>query len=463
MFSYLPNLKTFSPEIIAIDYLISLIKAHPNANKIERIRSIEYKCVEYNKIKETLPCITTHGYFTGLKKDDLLSTSGYLYYDIDGFSTESEMQKTIDNLNHDFDITMICTSCGGRGISMLIKVLDLNEENFIETYNYVSYLLKGKGYDIDTAASGISRKMIISFDLNVIYNKDKYLNINNDLRIKYIKESNNSKKNNENKKEMQYTVNDTLIEKEIIPMDILKKTITLETTYDKEIIGDFIIDTQEYYKILIPKKINDGDKHRVYIRIMYALHFLNPRITCHEVFSFLYHVNIIASPKMEYKKLLILTKNLFAKIQKDGFAKVKTRTKKIHFNQTSDLSVKEKQSMSAKINGRLKTNNTIDIIKEAKEELLKKNEKPTQKNVVAITNLSIATVKRRWIENKVPIEKLDLTAKKEENTTWKLSPDSPRNPFDVFENDFIKDENEKANEDGFFDDFFDDFFDFEGD
>ena len=111
--------------------------------------------------------------------------------------------------------------------------------------------------------------------------------------------------------------------------------------------------------------------------------------------------------------------------------------------------------MAAKINGQLKSNSTTDLIKEAKEELIEKNEKPTQKNVAAVTSLSIATVKRRWNENKVPIEELEITQEKEENSMWKISLDSHYDPFDVFENEHVKNENEEANNDDFFDDFFD--------
>lgn len=455
MFSYFPNLKTFSQETLTIDQLISLIKKHPYASKIERIRSIEYKCEEYKKIKETLPCVTSHGYFKGLKKDDLLCMSGYLYFDIDGFTCEQEMQITINKLNQDFKISMICKSCGGLGISMLIRVLGLNENNFVDTYNYVGYLLKNKGYNIDTAASGLSRKMIISFDLNVIYNKDKYLKIDNNLIDKYIKESKKYKKNKVSKKEVQYTLNDTLIDNKIIPLTDLQKTIKFELSYDKRFDGDFVIDAQDSYKIFIPKKINDGDKHRVFVRIIYALHFINNNINSLEVFSFLYYVNNTATPKMEIGKLRTLVNNLCTAIKNNGSVSLKTRTKKIHFNQNSDLTIKQKQSMSAKINGQLKTNITIDNINDAKQELVEKNEKPTQKNVAIHTGLSIGTVKRRWNQNKVPIEELNITHKKEENTIWNLSPDSVRDPFDVYENEQIRNENEEVNND--------DFFDFEGD
>lgn len=451
MFNQLPNLKTFSEDKLTIDQLVTMIRNHPFKDKIEKIRSITYKCNEYQNIKVTLPCITPHGYFSSLKKDGLSEISGYLYYDIDGFETDSELQSNIVKLNTEYKITMICTSCGGKGLSMLLRVANLTIVNFENTYKYVASLLIDRGFNIDKAASGLSRKMIVSYDSNIIYNKDNYFKIDNNLIIKYLEELNDSK-STVSKKRIQYTLNGTFSSKEIIPMKELLKTIRVETTYDKAIDGDYVIDPQDSYKIMIPKQIKDGDKHKVYRRIVYALHYLNPTISSHEAFSFLCHVNNSASPRMDKTKLVILVTNLCVAIAKQGIVSLKTRTKKIHFNPDLMLTTKDKQSLSAKINGALITNITIEQINDTKAVLVSKNLKPTQKAVSEATGLSLRTVKRNWRKEATVIA--DLVLVSDVDTKKSKLPESSKCEWDYDEDYSLTNDDEDNNDHQSLDDFF---------
>jgi predicted nucleotidyltransferase len=82
--------------------------------------------------------------------------------------------------------------------------------------------------------------------------------------------------------------------------------------------------------------------------------------------------------------------------------KSEKKNKKIHFIKNNNLTMKQKQVIAAKINGRLRTNQTIEQINEVKFYLETKNIKVTQDNVRKYfeeyygETISIATIKRNW-------------------------------------------------------------------
>jgi len=188
-------------------------------------------------------------------------------------------------------------------------------------------------------------------------------------------------------------LNDTFFEP--IPFKELIKQIKVEVKYSKDIEGDFVIEDMEYYYISLPEIIRDGTKHKLYTRIVNALYFINGNITRSQVLSYIFYVNNRANPGMNLRYLYNFITRLCDNIEQNG-AKVKPRIKRIHFNNESNLTKKQKQIMAAKINGKIKTNRTREIIQNAKYELAIRNEKVTQVEVVRITGLSIATVKRNW-------------------------------------------------------------------
>lgn len=87
MFNKLETLKRFNKEVLTIKDLVKIVKSNPQKEIIEKIRNVEYKSTEYNNLKLKVNAITPHGVFSSLKNKDLISLSGYLYYDIDGFDT----------------------------------------------------------------------------------------------------------------------------------------------------------------------------------------------------------------------------------------------------------------------------------------------------------------------------------------------------------------------------------------
>ena len=441
MFTKLPNLKTPSQETISIEQLYSLIKNNPQEHLLIKLRNTIYKSQQYNSIKEELNCIIPHGIFNGLGKTDIVSYSEYLYFDIDGFDTQNQLNDTKKELFDTLPIALICKSCGGKGLSFLIKIDTLNKLNdtlskkigtlntlnvtlskkndtlnklndtlnklndtlsnkigtlntlnvtFEDIHSYVREILIGKGFNIDKAAGGLARKMIISSDNEVLIS-DRVMDIDlgKVVKIKNV----GGKKVNE--KSSGYTLNDTF---KIIPFNILLTQIKTKIEYNKPIIGDYIIDKFETYTIIIPKVIQDGQKHRIYTRIINALYYINDNITQEQIFSYLVEVNKRATIPWDLKYLFNYVRKIGTNIESTGECSLKTRTKIIQFNPNSNLTKKQKQIMAAKINGKLKTSKTIERIKEAILQCADNNEIPTQKRIASMLDIGIATIKRNWKE-----------------------------------------------------------------
>lgn len=411
MFSKLHSVKSFSNETITTYQLNDIVKNNKQKDLIEKIRCSTPKSKEYNNLKLKVSCITPHTIQKGLKSDDILSLSGYLFYDIDGFDTIDELDDTINKLNDTFPISFLQRSVGGMGINFLIKVDNTNfildDTNFILVYQYVRSILIENGFNIDMYAGGISRKMNISSDDKCLFNDKVSFGIDKES-LRLFNDLRSSDKTKRLIKKYNILPDDTFLD--VIPYEDLIEQITLQTIYTKDIKGDFIIEDMDYYKIYIPKNIPDGSKHKTYISIINNLYAINANITQQQIYSYIFHINNLQMKKMNIKQLQSIVKWLCNQIETTGEIRVKPRVKRIHFNE--NITKKEKQSMGAKLTNTQKTNATIQKIENARMELTKKNIPPTQKLVCEITNLSIATVKRNW--NKQIVDINDVLTKKEE-------------------------------------------------
>jgi hypothetical protein len=436
MFSIIKNYKQkFSNESISIDALIEIVKNNPQKDLITQLRSIEYKSKDFISLKEKLSCITPHGLFSKIQNNGLIALSGYLYYDIDNFDTIKELDDTINKLINNYPIAFLQKSVSNKGFHFLIKY-DTNiiaNDTFSDLHRYVGSLLIKSGFNIDKNATGLVRRMIVSYDQGIYVNKMSILNI--DLKaFKDFKESRKLEVSHKINKIKIITPRDTF-NFDIIPLDILLTQIKIKTEYSKTINGDWCIDEIDSYHIIVPKTIKDGEKRKLYIRIINALYYLNSDITRQQIISYVYYINKHASPQMTFKELLKLTNYVCNTIETNGEVKINTRKKKIHFNKESNLSTKQKQSMAAKINAQLRKQKTMNEIKSAREELLKNNELETQKKVCDLTGFGIATIKRYWKYTN-PLEKINYDYK-----DIKLS-ESPKALLDIDnsidEKDFFK-------------------------
>lgn len=439
IFNKFNNCKEFSNERTDLETLITTIKNHPLKKEITALRNMEYKSSQYDKLKLKLPVVTPHGTFKSSKKESLEYLSGYMYFDIDGFEISNEVDETIKKLNEEFPITLICKSCGGKGLAFLLKVNGVTLDNFDTTHAFIRHTFQDNGFSIDDAAGGLIRKWIISYDPDVIYNQENEYIIDKLAYEKFVIGNKTTPK--KVKKRKQDCDADDDDELELIPFNTLCKMIKTESEFTGKIEGDFTIQEIEFYRICYPKIIKDGTKHRTYTRIIHALYFLNEDITKHQVFSYVFYINSTAEAKMSKLKLKSFVANICNKIEETGEILIKTRIKKIHFNENSELTKREKQGMAAKITGAHRSNKTKESIQHTIAYFEANNIKVTKKRIAQELKIDVKTVQRNWKKDLVEVSSLDFTLKNEPKKRI-----STLSEFD-YEEDYISGESEKSSAD----------------
>lgn len=398
MFSFFNSIKSIetSGSIKSIDDLYKTITTETEYSKqIQELRSLKYGSEEYKQYKLKIgKVLTPHGTFTKRNIKSLTSLSGYLYFDID--NTTLTKQQILSKYSQ--YITLLTRSIGGKGFSIFVKVNNLTLDNFNDCWSYLRQVFID--LNIDLLAQGIARPQFISFDNQAYLNTEVSFTFKPFRGIDLLEELEviNNKKNNNT------ILNDT---KNIIPMSVLKNQIITRTQVNE--IHDLfkIEDISDYIYIYIPNYIQDGKKHFYYKIYTYQLMYLNPDITFQQVYSFLYHINKNNTGGQPMQKLQLqkTTSHIFNEIRNTNdftFLEKYKKRKIIHFIKNNQLSMKQKQIIAAKINGRLRTNQTIEQINEVKFYLETKNIKVTQENVKKYfekcygETISIATIKRNW-------------------------------------------------------------------
>ena len=418
----LANIYTKSGMTISVDELISSIKE--DKKQITNLRKLEYKSLEYDKAKKSLQAFMPHGYFTSISKDSIVDLSGFLFYDIDNLSLDEIT--CLKSTLIEFGANLIYLSPSGMGLHFLIKVGGLTITNFELVHKTIFEYLISLGIKVDKQAGGLARKTFISYDEDVYYNDKANITIhNNEISIKQnttlplIFSLDSLNQSNQIKKQKETEIKGNVVFS-VIPISQLKETLHFKTPIDIE--GDFNIKEIEYVNILLPKIINDGDKHSLFRRIIIDLMFLNTEITLNEVYSYIYWINQTrTTKKMEYITLQKFVYNMFNWV-KENKIKPFMKNKKIHIS--NEYTPEQKAALGGKINAKLRQNETIRLITEAKSQLELENKKQTKVNVAKLTGLSVETVRRNWNKEITDIKDIQLPEKiddKQIEIDYKLS------------------------------------------
>jgi hypothetical protein len=322
---------------------------------------------------------------------------------------------------------MVYISPGGCGVHFLLKIDGLSINNFDSVYKTLFNHLTSLGFSIDKSAGGLARKAYLSYDKDVYYNNKSIITIhNNTLRVKdlvslplicYTDGLRSSDKNKE-RKETEINGNDTFLN--LIPISQLKDKLLFRTNINIE--SNFQIKDTEFISIFLPKEIKDGYKHSIFRVIIINLIYLNKDITADEVYSYIYWVNETkTSPKMDYITLQKFISRTYYWVKNNNI-KPFIKTKKIHIS--NEYTPEQKAIIGGKINAKLRQNETIKKILEAKEQLKKEEKKQTRIEVAKITGLSIITIKRNWNKELNDINDIELPEKIDEKqleVDYKLS------------------------------------------
>lgn len=405
-FSFFQNgIKDTTPlKTINIDQLVELIKNNPQKDIISTIHSLRsIGDNHYKTLKERLPNITPNVIVRAKKlsgkyfEENFVSFSNYIYYDID---TDCENYKDHIIKTYGNQITLVCKSSSGRGISILVKVSSqLTQDNFKTVWSNIRNTIF-KDEPIDEQCCNISRSWFIPFDKDLYYNPKNIININVNSIL-------SSKITDAKQYIMSPILTNTCIPfctSEIIDIKKIFQILKFESTIH---VNNEVLDFNPVYtcKIYIPKVIPNTKKRKSYRNIIHNLVYLNPTADPKFIYSYLYFINShFAQPSMPPEKLLEFFRFIYDHIINTETVKPVLKLKRIHFNRSCGLTSDIKNVIANKLNGLYRRKLKIDLILDAKEELQLLGHDVTTKSVSILTGIKLRTVQSYFKENRIDFD-----------------------------------------------------------
>lgn len=411
MFSYFEKgiNQTEISKSIDILTLHQLIIDNPLKYKINRLREIYSKDRDLYKIeKRKLPNITPNCILNkrSLKGDEFnlnfRESSGYIYFDIDNL-------EDVDSFKSEFivkyrdKVSLVCKSISNKGISIFFKLSKTikTKEDHSLIWNHIKSNIFGDE-KIDSNCSDIGRSMFISYD------PEAYFNTKNVLVIDDLFEEDELQKG-VNQPILVRGDNNTLNEPylEIVDFNEFMSILKFETQVNNiSSIVDFI--PIKFSDVKFSKNIKDGQKHKIFTYMIHTLVHLNPTVDKKYIFSYLLFINNnFCNPKMDFKKLTTLFNFVYSSIKENNNYEYKGfKIKNIHFNKKSNISGDDKRIIASKLNGTIRSNSSIQKIKDAKEKLREEGLKITKLKIQKLTGLSKSTVSRHFDNNEIDLDQL---------------------------------------------------------
>lgn len=401
--------------IMNFNDLANYILANPNASTIDEIRRLRLQGnVLYRKIKEEQQNFTPHCMLKYRKLEghfferNFIDFSGYIFYDLDLGDRLDEVDSYIKYLisKYGYLASIICKSISGGGATIGFKIKNRIKipQHFFSAISYITKNILDKEITyIDTSLYKIGQALYITSDPLAFV--DFYNEIEVDL------DTQNIIRKSINQYIMGYNNNynipiDTFLN---LSLKQLLKHVKLETTIP---VINRIVDLKrvEVAKIHYrKKKISDTKKHKAYTAIIHTLVYLNPDLHPAYIFAYLnYYNQMMSDPPMVYEKLESHFRFVFDSItndkENDNYNYSNTKVKWVHTKKSSGISPEARNSIANKLNGKRRSNPSIEKIIESKKQLVVDGLKVTQKSVSERSGLSIATVKRYYKSIPVDLE-----------------------------------------------------------
>jgi len=321
--------------------------------------------------------------------------SGYIYLDIDNLNNPIEFKKEFI-LKYKEVVSMVCLSSGGNGLSVLVKINHLITSK--HEYKCIIDFLKSQYFrdvEFDRGSDKLSQMWFISHDPNVFVNTEVCIDVTEGLKcvdqgIIHRVVSNNT---------LFYA-----LEKEIMYLSIsdINSNLITRTNYTNK--KDIDIETIPWTDIKIPRVIKDGNKRRIYTRLIHSLFHLNPEVEPKYVLGYIYNVNRnCADPKMSYKDLLSLFNMQYGYIKSDHYKYQNYRYKTLHISPDAKLTSSQKSIIANKVNGCIRKNKTKSVIAAAINQFSNKEKDYSVSSISKTTGVSRKTV-GLYINNLDPID-----------------------------------------------------------
>ena len=381
--------------------LIDIIRTNPYKRDYKVIRTHKKGDIEYNQGKKELVrchpnCVLKYNSISGpdFEKNYEIG-SGYIYLDIDNLNNPIEFKKEFI-LKYKEVVSMVCLSSGGIGLSVLVKINHLITSK--HEYKCIIDFLKSQYFEdveFDSGSDKLSQMWFISHDPNVFVNTEVCIDVTEGLKcvdqgIIHRVVSNNT---------LFYA-----LEKEIMYLSIadINSNLITRTKYNNKKAID--IETVPWTDIKIPRVIKDGNKRRIYTRLIHSLFHLNPEVEPKYVLGYIYNVNRnCADPKMSYRDLLSLFNMQYGYIKSDHYKYQNYRYKTLHISPDAKLTSSQKSIIANKVNGCIRKNKTKSVIAAAINQFSNKEKDYSVSSISKMTGVSRKTV-GLYINNLDPID-----------------------------------------------------------
>ena len=365
----------------------NLIKHSPYSEKITQARNGE---LDYDSIKESIPCVTYNFLFNQYKTDaNIINGTGLMYIDIDDprFNISTIDKQKVHSYYRSF---------GGNGYAIIVQVSGLTLNDYRATYNYITNDLGVFEY-ADKGAVKASQYNVLSYDSNIYYNKDSFV-------YSPIKAPQSSVIE---RGEKAYTIDGGAKEFVQLRFDNLDEV---------DIEGEYTVnwDGIQYIKCFIPMKKIEKNRNAFLLSYCNNLVYLNPNISESTTIDVMRSVNKVAcAVPVSEAQLLRVIKSIH-KYKHDGSLKpiYFKKLRKIVFNKASKLTREEKLMICVAENAKRKSFNTqkkmYSIIEMWDFEIYGNI---SQRKMYDNFSISKKTVEKYWKQFKPFIEEVNTTVK----------------------------------------------------
>jgi len=163
------NIKeTYTPFHRNVLFVLDRIKQGKNKELIKSIRKESDKS-KRNELKKNLPAICFSGEFSKRSDDALISHSGLICLDFDGYATKKDMISEKDRLINDKYVMSVFISPSGNGLKVIVKIPS-DQENHKHYFNSLGDYYNSDKFDI--ATKNISRVCYESYDDKIYINTE---------------------------------------------------------------------------------------------------------------------------------------------------------------------------------------------------------------------------------------------------------------------------------------------------
>lgn len=150
-----------------LEDIITSIHVGEYREQVEKVRAATDKKERDGLKKSLLPYFTGSGTFTKRNKNHLVEHNGRIIIDVDGIDDVNEVKSQV---GADPFLEYAFTSCGGKGLALVFKIDPAKHD---ESFDALAGYLKAEyDLDIDTPVRDVSRARFISYDPDLIHNKN---------------------------------------------------------------------------------------------------------------------------------------------------------------------------------------------------------------------------------------------------------------------------------------------------